>query len=106
MSRVLRYRPAFRLSQVKCSLGRLPNLDRGLRLEHRKHLLGKERQAALRDFVGYAAEAEGDVQLEVANYLSTLFEPAQDSVGRAPARRLHEAVHRALQTALPRDLRL
>ncbi len=46
---------------MKCSLGRLPNLDRGLRLEHRKHLLGKELQATLGDFVGRTAEAEGDV---------------------------------------------
>src|SRR4029077_9475614 len=77
-----------------------------LRLEHRKHLRGKELQAALGDLVRRAAEAEGNVQLEVADYLSTLFEPAQDFVGRAPACSLHEAVHRAIETALARDLRL
>src|SRR5207249_1454004 len=88
------------------SLGRLPSLDRGLRLEHRKHLLGKELQASLGDLVGRAAEAEGDVQLEIANDLSTLFEAAQDFIRRAPARRLHETVYRALEAALAGDLRL
>src|SRR5205807_7962382 len=88
------------------SLGSRSGLGRWLRLQHRQHFLGEEPQATLGDFVWRAAKPEGDVELEIANDLPALFEPAQDLVGRAPARRLHEAVHRALDAALPRDLRL
>jgi len=48
-----------------CS-GRLGNLRRAPRLQNRKYFLGEEFQAPLRDFIGRAAEAEGDVELEVA----------------------------------------
>ena len=37
------------------------------------------------------AEAEGDVQLEIADDAPTLLQPTQDAVRRAPAGRLHEA---------------
>src|SRR5260221_413884 len=72
----------------------------------RQHLLGEEPQAPLGHLVGGPAEAEGDVELEIADDLPAFFQPAQDLVGRAPARRLHEAVDRALEAALARDLRL
>ena len=38
-----------------------------MRLQHRQHLLGKELQAPLGHIVGHAAEAEGDVELEIAD---------------------------------------
>src|SRR5919106_6307877 len=88
------------------SLGCLASRGRRLRLQHRQHLLGKELQAPLGHFVGYAAEAEGDVELEIADDFPALLEPAQDLVGRAPAGGLHEAGHRAFEPALARDLRL
>src|SRR5207253_6321977 len=66
----------------------------------------EELQTPLGDLVRRAAEAEGDVQLEIADDLPARFETAQDLVGRAPARGLHEAVDRALDAALAGDLRL
>ena len=46
----------------------LPNCcGRGPFLDDRQHLLGEQPQAALRHRVGRAAEAEGDVQLEIAD---------------------------------------
>src|SRR5436190_1431867 len=74
-------------------VGRPPLLD------HREHFLGEQLEAALRHLVGRAAEAEGDVHLEVAQQLPPRLEPAQDLVGRAPRRGLHEAGDRALQPA-------
>src|SRR5207248_273800 len=87
-------------------LGRRSSLGRRLRLEHRQHLLGEELEAPFGDLVGRAAEAEGDVELEIADDFPALFEPAQDLVGRAPARGPHKAVDRALDAALAGDLRL
>ncbi|WP_346925692.1 transglutaminaseTgpA domain-containing protein, partial [uncultured Arthrobacter sp.] len=87
------------------SLGGRSSLAGRLRLEHRKHLLGKELQSPLRDLVRGAPEAEGDVELKVADDLAPLFEPAQDLVGGAPAGGLHEAVDGAFEAGLARDLR-
>src|SRR5206468_10759341 len=53
-----------------------------------------------------AAEAEGDVELEIADDLPALLKPAQDLVGRTPARGPHETVYRAFEPALARDLSL
>ena len=53
-----------------------------------------------------AAEAEGDVELEIADNVPTLFEPAQDLVGRSPACGPHEAGDGTFKAALTGDLRL
>src|ERR1700737_2027193 len=60
----------------------------------------------LRDLVRRAAEAEGDVEFEIADDLLTLFEPAQDLVRRSPACGPHEAGYRTFEAALARDLSL
>jgi hypothetical protein len=56
-----------------------------LRLEHRENLFGKEPQASLGHLIGRAAEAESDIEFEIADDLPTCFEPAQDLVRRSPA---------------------
>src|SRR3546814_16137364 len=81
--------PAFR--RWRRSLGRPCPPGRSPRFEHRQHFLGEELQAPLRDVVRRAAEAEGDVEFEIADELPALLQIAQDTVGRAPALRLHEA---------------
>src|SRR5262249_38947901 len=75
-------------------------------LEDGQHFLGEQLEAALRDRIRRAAEAERDVELEVANHLPARLEVAQDLVGRAPARGFHEAGDRALGAALAHDLGL
>src|SRR4029079_8414210 len=67
---------------------------------------GEQPEAAFGDLVRRAAEAEGDVELKVADDLSAFFEAPQDLVGGAPARCLHKALDRALVAALAGDLRL
>src|SRR5262249_26497614 len=80
--------------------GRCPALDHG------QHLLGKELQTTLGHGEGRAAEAKGHVHFEIAEELSAHFEPAQDLVGRTPARRLHEAIDCTFEPALAGDLGL
>src|SRR3546814_18796423 len=96
--------PAFR--RWRRSLGRPCPPGRSPRFEHRQHFLGEELQAPLRDVVRRAAEAEGDVEFEIADDLPALLQIAQDLVGRAPARRLHEAGDGAVQAGAAGDLRL
>src|SRR5438132_6412003 len=60
----------------------------------------------LRDLVRRAAEAEGDIEFEVADDIPTLFEPAQDLVRRSPACGPHEAGYRTFEAALAGDLSL
>src|ERR1700745_3032623 len=90
-------------SNVKCLLRCRFHPRRRLRLEHRQHLPGEEPQPALANVIGRAAEAEGDIELEITEEFLALFEPSQDLVGRAPARGLHEAVDRAFEPALAGD---
>ena len=59
-------------------------LHRPPRLHHWQLFLREQFQPALRDLVGRAAEAEGDVHLEVAQHLPLRLEAAQDLVGRPP----------------------
>src|SRR5579863_3452692 len=100
------------LASATWAILRLPLLGRLRRrlglpaLQHRQHLLGEEPQAALGDVVRDAAEAEGDVELELADDTAPRLQFAQDAVRRAPGRRLHEAGNRALQPGLAGDLGL
>ena len=79
--------------------------ERG-RFKHRQNLLREQPETALGNLIGRAAEAKGDVQLEIAEQFVARLEAAQNLVGRAPARGLHEAVDRSLQPGLTRDLGL
>src|ERR671925_2368797 len=94
------------LTPGRASLGCVASRSRRLRFQDRQHLLGKELQAPLGHFVGHAAEAEGDVELEITHDLPALLESAQDLVGCAPAGGLHETGHCAFESALACDLRL
>src|SRR5688572_13326526 len=85
------------LRRLRCPC-RLPGF------QNRQHLLGEELQALFRDIERRAAEAERDVELEVADDLAPRLEPAQDLVGCAPACGLHEARHGTFETALACDL--
>src|SRR4030095_3665056 len=87
-------------------LGCVANLSGRLRLENRQHFLGKQPEAAFANVIGRAAEAEGDIELELAEDLPALFEPAQDLVRRAPAGCFHKAVYRPFETAFAGDLGL
>src|SRR5271167_1289783 len=60
----------------------------------------------LGDLVRRTAEAEGDIEFEVADDLPTLFEPAQDLVRRSPSCSPHEAGYSTFEAALTRDFRL
>ena len=55
---------------------------------------------------GVPPKRNDDVELEIADDLPARFEPAQDLVRRAPARRLHEAGDGAFEAGLARDLGL
>ena len=47
-----------------------------------------------------------DIELEIADHAAPRFELAQDAVGRAPGRGLHEPGHRTFEPALAGDRRL
>src|SRR6516164_7584207 len=50
-----------------------------------ENLFGKEPQASLCHLIGRAAEAESDIEFEIADDLPPGFEPAEDLVRRSPA---------------------